>query len=757
MNIRRWKQLEKQVIRLVNQSQQDLQTLDPLIEIHEYIRGLPRPGKQAMVYTQIQYYPGVAFAGLPVGDRAANLQRAIVCFGEALRFLSLENAPLAYADIQSNLGDIYAQAPTGDRAANVQRAIACYEEALRVWTPETDPSAYAATQNNLGGAYAQLSTREPLANLPRAVACYEAALQFRTPEAAPDVCRRSNYNLANLYFAQKEWTKALETYQAAIQAGELLYRADLSAESKATEMTANAELYRNAAFSAVHCGEQPLALQILEQGKTRLLSEALRLHIARPKNVPDEVWTAYKDAAATVRSLQTSNPTRSGLAQDSAQTYAARAQAAHAATITLERAIAQVRIHAPDFLRTIDLRSAQALLPDNATCFVFFCITTQGSWGMLVTRHAQEVQVIEIPAFTQTDLIHLLVEMGDGGEGPGGWLTAYIRYLRDQTPAARDAWQETMEQVLDDLGWHLLDPILSTLPEDIEHLIFLPSAQLFLFPLHAVPLAGNRAERVCDRYHVSYTPSLEVLAHTRSKATQDVSPDFYAVINPQADSRLVFASRSGTALAPLFAHSTCDEGRTGTRRQVMTSVRGRTYLHFACHGSYDWDDPRASGLELADGRLTLAELEGESLDLSAARLVTLMACEVGITDIIQGSAEEYVGVPAGLMLAGVPAVVSSLWEVPDLSTALLMEQFYSHHLKGKMGFSAALREAQRWVRTLEIGAVEEYASQAYEQSGRKNATLLRYLRHYRALAKQDPDRRPFAHPYYWAAFTVSGW
>src|SRR5712692_9693105 len=99
-----------------------------------------------------------------------------------------------------------------------------------------------------------------------------------------------------------------------------------------------------------------------------------------------------------------------------------------------------------------------------------------------------------------------------------------------------------MEQVLDDLGQHLLDPILSTLPEDIEHLIFLPSAQLFLFPLHAVPLAGNRVERVCDRYDVSYTPSLEVLADTRSKAMQDVSPDFYAVINPQPDSRLVFPS-----------------------------------------------------------------------------------------------------------------------------------------------------------------------------------------------------------------------
>jgi CHAT domain-containing protein len=312
-----------------------------------------------------------------------------------------------------------------------------------------------------------------------------------------------------------------------------------------------------------------------------------------------------------------------------------------------------------------------------------------------------------------------------------------------------------MEQTLDTLGQRLLDPILSALPEEIEHLIFLPSAQLFLFPLHAVPLAGR--ERVGDRYHVSYAPSIEVLADTQSRTMNEASPDLYAVINPEADPRLVFTPHEGAAIATLFAHSTLDEGQTGTKQQVMTSVSGQTYLHFSCHGSYDWNDPTASGLDLADGRLTLAELQEGKFDLSATRLVTLSACETGMTDVIRGSAEEYVGVPAGFMLAGVPCVISSLWAVPDLSTALLMERFYQNHLKGGIGFAAALQEAQRWVRTLEIGKVAEYAGQCYDQSGHKNTTLLHYLLHYRALAKKEPDLCPFAHPYYWAAFTVNGW
>jgi hypothetical protein len=93
------------------------------------------------------------------------------------------------------------------------------------------------------------------------------------------------------------------------------------------------------------------------------------------------------------------------------------------------------------------------------------------------------------------------------------------------------------------------------------------------------------------------------------------------------------------------------------------------YLHFSCHGNYNWNDPSQSGLYLVEGQtLSLADLQNDAVDLSSARLVTLSACETGITDIVKGSADEFVGLPAGFMLAGVPCVVSSLWSVPDISS-----------------------------------------------------------------------------------------
>jgi CHAT domain-containing protein len=66
--------------------------------------------------------------------------------------------------------------------------------------------------------------------------------------------------------------------------------------------------------------------------------------------------------------------------------------------------------------------------------------------------------------------------------------------------------------------------------------------------------------------------------------------------------------------------------------------------------------------------------------MSSARLVTLSACETGITDIVKGSADEFVGLPASFMLTGVPCVVSSLWLIPDIPTSLLMERFYFNHV-----------------------------------------------------------------------------
>jgi len=158
-----------------------------------------RPGQFPTFHATLQSNLGAAYGELPVGDRAANLQKAIACYEQALRVYTPEADPLRYAATQNNLGAAYADLPVGDRAANLQRAIACYEQALRVYTPEADPLDYATTQYNLGNAFLLLPVGDRAANLRQAIACYEQALRFLTPEAAPFHYAMTQHNRGAAY------------------------------------------------------------------------------------------------------------------------------------------------------------------------------------------------------------------------------------------------------------------------------------------------------------------------------------------------------------------------------------------------------------------------------------------------------------------------------------------------------------------------------------------------------------------------------
>jgi CHAT domain-containing protein/tetratricopeptide (TPR) repeat protein len=706
---------------------------------------------------------GIVYRDLPTGNQVVNSERAIVCFQEALRIYKPETEPLSYAMVQHNLAGAYWKLPAGDQGDNLERAISCFREALRFYTPEIAPLDYAVMQNNLGVAYARMRVGSPITYLQKAIDCFEEALRFYTLQTAPKQYRMVNRNIANLYFGRQEWKVALRYFRSAMEAGERLYQAGLSVETKEVEIRENAFLYHRAVFASVRCQETTEAFFILEQGKTRLLTETLRLQIVRPTAVPDTIWKAYEEAGVAIQTIQAERgiglesehtPLEALAAYEQIEALAAYEQKMYTANAALDTSIRQVRLYAPNFLQGLDLNSIQPLIVDGYTALITFCFTEQGSMGLIAGPQSQEVTVVELPTFTQVDLRHLFIERDAVGEVAGGWLGAYQRHQQQPNTQTSKAWQDTITHNLTTLGQTLIHPILLALPFQITRLIFLPSAELFLFPLHAVSISETTTTCVCDQYQVSYAPSIEVLLTTRGKTKNEVIPRLYAVINPETDSQLAFTSIEAQALARLFAQHHIDEGPLGTKERVIVGIQDSSYVHFSCHGRYNWNDPTKSGLSLADGQLTLYELQQKIVDLTRTRVVTLSACETGISDVIHGNAEEYVGIPAGFLLAGVSCVISSLWAVSDLSTALLMERFYHNHLFDGMDFSTALGKAQRWLRQAsahEMGLAELW-KYIYQKSGESDAAALRAMRYYRF----NPEIRPFAHPYYWAAFTVNG-
>ena len=99
-------------------------------------------------------------------------------------------------------------------------------------------------------------------------------------------------------------------------------------------------------------------------------------------------------------------------------------------------------------------------------------------------------------------------------------------------------------------------------------------------------------------------------------------------------------------------------------------------LHVAAHGSLRADNPAFSSLELADGPLTVYDLD----QLQAVPdLVVLPACDVARAGRI---GDELVGVAHTLLGQGVRAVIAPVLPVPDRATARLMCAVHRHLADG---------------------------------------------------------------------------
>jgi tetratricopeptide (TPR) repeat protein len=151
---------------------------------------------------------------------------------------------------------------------------------------------------------------------------------------------------------------------------------------------------------------------------------------------------------------------------------------------------------------------------------------------------------------------------------------------------------------------------------------------------------------------------------------------------------LAHAEDEIATLAKLYPDAKPLQGADAGADAVAESWDGARLAHLAAHGRFRKDNPLFSNLELADGPLTVYDLESLG---RAPRILILSACDSALSGIHPG--DELMGVASALLALGSKTLIASVAPVADEHTRTLMTELHTGLGRG-MSPAPALAWAQ---------------------------------------------------------------
>jgi tetratricopeptide (TPR) repeat protein len=238
--------------------------------------------------------------------------------------------------------------------------------------------------------------------------------------------------------------------------------------------------------------------------------------------------------------------------------------------------------------------------------------------------------------------------------------------------AARNA-AEFAAKRLDDL---LVGPLHGDVGE--RPLVIVPTGPLHALPWSVLPSCAGRP--------VAVAPSAG-LWHKAASAASTGAPGPERVVLI-AGPGLADAAAEVAALRHRYPGARCFQGAGARVEAVARALEGADLVHVAAHGRFRADNPFFSSLRLADGPLTVYDLE--ALSRAPGRLV-LSACDSGLSAVRPG--DELMGLAAALFALGTTTLIASVVPISDAATRPLMLRL--HELLGEgLAPATALARAQ---------------------------------------------------------------
>ena len=749
-------------------------------------------------WVKIQKNLGAFYINRIKGIKGVNLELAIFHLKDALDIYKTSNFVYEWAAIQNSLGVAYLRRLVGNKKKNLETATSYFQNALQIRTKNNFPLKWATTQNNLATVYCQKIIINRGNDISAAVVHFKNALDIYTFETDPLECFRIANNWGSFAFMHGSWQQAHGSWQQAIDAYTIAIRAIerrrewASNDYNRQEIISSAiEVYQNIVQACINLGQIDKAIEYAERGKARNLVDLLFTRDHCPKgNIPQETINKLDNLKQEIiakekylrRKIASDVPDRNMSTKYNRDMEAVKGFQNETLDRTylnnLHQQLEQLVVNEiqsidPSFQLTqkvepIRFPQIKDTLPTKQTALIEWFVSSNILSAFIVTKQ-------------QATPVHF-----DYSKKQFNRLFYLFNQYIDSYSRKDNRWRNNLPNILTRLAQNLqLEAIIEKIKEalpDCNQVILVPHRWLHLLPIHALPIADDKCLLDLFPNGVSYAPSVQLLELTQKQAgkKQEIKQEknFFAVQNPTQD--LQFAEIEVKTIGKRFSPN--DEVLAGkeAHRQALTKERlsKANLSHFSCHGSFNFENPELSALHLANSKveekteqdlvatatktrflpdrdgsyidleqcLTLGEIFG--LDLRNCSLVTLSACETGLTDF-KSLSDEYIGLPSGFLFAGSPSVVSSLWAVNDLSTTFLMIKFYQN-LEEINSVPIALNQAQLWLRSVTKEELYQFAN---------NLSIPKYqiMPYLDADLKELPaDTIPFASPYHWAAFCAIG-
>ncbi|MEA2716598.1 MAG: hypothetical protein QOI99_915, partial [Actinomycetota bacterium] len=430
------------------------------------------------------------------------------------------------------------------------------------------------------------------------------------------------------------------------------YRSTLGAsELRANAAGHGAELARLGVQLAVADGRPA---EVLRWGD-RCRAGALHQTAVRPP--PDEsLATALADLRRVRAELR-----EASLGGDAAPDGVARAAALEEAVRNRTR---QVRQDRAGTVGRVDVRALRGALGDRA--LVEYVTHEDQLYGVTVTRDRVRLIALGATAVVAQEKAYLLFALRRLLLGRARGLGPDVL-----APTAR----RLEELLVAPLG---LDPAIP--------LVVVPTGLLHGLPWSCLPGLQGRDTTIAPSAAIwlgrAHPPSSVPSASVASPALAGARVAL--VSGPQ----LPGAEAEVRQLACLYPAAEVLVGPAATTANVLGAMERADVVHLAAHGHFRADSPLFSSLLLADGPLTVYDIEQVR---TVPRLVVMSACDAAVADVRTG--DELLGTAAALLGLGVRSVVAPVFAVPDDATTPLMVALHRLLVDGVPPSAALARAA----------------------------------------------------------------